>query len=147
MHELGHNLWLRHANKNGMDSGDDTAAMGACCATRCHNAAHAWQLGWVGELARVRASSLPRGQSVRYTLPVMYGGSGSSGSSSSSVPRPSVLALDIDISTNKQDGSIINASEEMHDDDGGEVGSSTLPSKPTMQQNGEPHFRQYTLSL
>jgi len=46
-HEFGHNLGLLHATgPDGSEYGDDTAAMGGCCAVRCHNAPQAWALGW-----------------------------------------------------------------------------------------------------
>lgn len=56
MHELGHNMYLNHAGSYQANNAtkrlsfvgykDDSAAMGFCCSTRCHNAPHSFQLGW-----------------------------------------------------------------------------------------------------
>lgn len=76
MHEVGHNLWLRHAGRNGAEYADDTSVMGYCCATRCHNAAHAWLLGWSDEVGRMRLDAMLRGVAVRFRLPVQNGAGG-----------------------------------------------------------------------
>jgi len=54
MHEIGHNLWLNHANEDGKDNYEDaTGVMGNAedaeegrGAKACFNPAKSWQLGW-----------------------------------------------------------------------------------------------------
>lgn len=44
VHEIGHNLGLRHAKYNGYSYDDMTDIMGACCDERCFNAVHLYKL-------------------------------------------------------------------------------------------------------
>lgn len=47
LHELGHNLDLRHSMGPRFEEyGDHCSAMGACCSMRCFGAPHNVQLGW-----------------------------------------------------------------------------------------------------
>ncbi|KAL4419547.1 hypothetical protein ABPG77_006878 [Micractinium sp. CCAP 211/92] len=66
LHELGHNLFLEHANTYGPNHSIDSYAdlsciMGQCCAARCMNAPHAWQLGWIAP-QQLDGNTLPVGQ-------------------------------------------------------------------------------------
>lgn len=72
MHEIGHNWWLLHAYKNNIEYADDTAALGACCSVRCHNAPHMWQLGWTRSVKRLAVSSMQRGVYQQYDLPTLH---------------------------------------------------------------------------
>lgn len=71
-HELGHNLHLEHAGAaNGSlwdQYGDDSCFMGSCCAERCPNTPHAWQLGWL-TVRQLDGASLRAGQTVTAALP------------------------------------------------------------------------------
>ncbi|GIL88649.1 hypothetical protein Vretimale_17244 [Volvox reticuliferus] len=70
MHELGHNLYLHHANgSNGCEYCDWSSVMGGCCAVRCHNAPHNWQLGWGTPLAVLTSATLPVGVFLYFSLP------------------------------------------------------------------------------
>jgi hypothetical protein len=59
--EFGHNFGLHSAAKGGLQRGDDSCAMGACCTNRCFNGPHAWQLDWATPLATLDKDSLPAG--------------------------------------------------------------------------------------
>ena len=72
VHEISHNLWLGHAGSVNSDGSydqynDPTCAMGYCCANRCFNTPHAWQLGWV-TVRQLDGSSLAAGQTITTTL-------------------------------------------------------------------------------
>lgn len=75
MHEQGHNLYLQHAGA--MDGGsfdeyaDYSCAMGYCCAQRCYNTPHQWQMGWQA-LQQVDSGALPAGGTVAVTLPAQH---------------------------------------------------------------------------
>ena len=47
--------------------GDATGLMGACCADRCPNTAHAWQMGWT-RADQLDGASLKPGQTYNATL-------------------------------------------------------------------------------
>ncbi|KAL4440188.1 hypothetical protein ABPG75_003189 [Micractinium tetrahymenae] len=76
VHELSHHLYLAHAGKY-VDNGqggrafdqyaDDTCYMGFCCADRCPNTPHAWQLGWIS--VQQLEGGLARGQALPVALP------------------------------------------------------------------------------
>ncbi|KAL4430186.1 hypothetical protein ABPG77_004968 [Micractinium sp. CCAP 211/92] len=67
VHEIGHNNFLDHAGRNvdwGFDEyADESCAMGYCCADRCFNTPHAWQLGWIS-VRQFNGSNLRPGQTV-----------------------------------------------------------------------------------
>ncbi len=63
MHELGHNLGLKHAGGDGVEYGDKTSNMGVSSAEiggplSCYNAANHWYLGWFSE-GRLDLSTVP----------------------------------------------------------------------------------------
>ncbi|KAG2429997.1 hypothetical protein HYH02_013825 [Chlamydomonas schloesseri] len=69
-HELVHNLAAEHAAVPGSaDYGDSSDPLGTCCATRCPNAPHAWQLGWAEPAAELGGGGLPAGVWRSFTLP------------------------------------------------------------------------------
>ncbi|KAL6753142.1 Gametolysin peptidase M11-domain-containing protein [Haematococcus lacustris] len=73
-HELGHNMGLGHAGRfwNSLCSTCDwSSAMGACCRTRCFNAPHAWQVGWLraAPSAVFSSANLLPGHTVTLSLP------------------------------------------------------------------------------
>ncbi|KXZ48445.1 hypothetical protein GPECTOR_28g855 [Gonium pectorale] len=73
MHELGHNLYLHHANDSfGCEYCDWSSVMGGCCAVRCHNAPHNWQLGWGAPLAVLNSATLPAGVTLFFDLPSQH---------------------------------------------------------------------------
>ncbi|KAL4431482.1 hypothetical protein ABPG75_006738 [Micractinium tetrahymenae] len=72
LHELGHNLFLGHANTYSPDGsvdtyGDLSCVLGQCCGARCFNAPHAWQLGWTSP-QQLDSGSLPVGQPHNVTF-------------------------------------------------------------------------------
>ncbi|PSC77062.1 hypothetical protein C2E20_0521 [Micractinium conductrix] len=71
MHEVSHHMNLDHAGawRDGLfqEYGDDTCGMAYCCAYRCFNTPHAWQLGWIS-VQQVDGASLAPGQTVTATL-------------------------------------------------------------------------------
>ncbi|KAG1679293.1 hypothetical protein FOA52_009323 [Chlamydomonas sp. UWO 241] len=71
-HELGHNYFLRHASlaAPGGENADFSCAMGYCCAVRCFNPPHTWQLGWSDLIATLSQSNLPAGAHRVQTIPV-----------------------------------------------------------------------------
>ncbi|PNH06210.1 Autolysin [Tetrabaena socialis] len=70
MHELGHNHYLHHANDSyGCEYCDWSSLMGGCCAVRCHNAPHNWQLGWGAPLAVLSSATLPLNTFLYFDLP------------------------------------------------------------------------------
>ena len=63
MHELGHNLGLKHAAGDGTEYGDKTSNMGVSSAeiggpVSCYNAANHWYLGWFTE-GRLDLTTVP----------------------------------------------------------------------------------------
>jgi len=57
-HEIGHNMGLRHAmGPGGEEYGDYSAAMGGCCAVRCHNVPQAWALKWYDPIGTQNTST------------------------------------------------------------------------------------------
>lgn len=74
-HELGHNMGLTHAtsidsvSKTIQPYGDDTCAMGSCCATRCYNAPHQEQLGWSKPRHVIHVTPTTSRRSTVYTIP------------------------------------------------------------------------------
>eukprot|EP00198_Chlamydomonas_reinhardtii_P004923 XP_001694259.1 gametolysin-like matrix metalloproteinase [Chlamydomonas reinhardtii] len=69
-HEMVHNLAAEHAAVPGSsDYGDASDPLGTCCATRCPNAPHAWQLGWAEPAAELGGGGLPAGVWRPFTLP------------------------------------------------------------------------------
>jgi hypothetical protein len=70
MHELGHNLYLNHAGKQGDNGyGDLSCTMGFCCDVRCYNAPHAFQLGWARPIATLHKDNFPSGWWWSYRIP------------------------------------------------------------------------------
>ncbi|EFN55656.1 hypothetical protein CHLNCDRAFT_57838 [Chlorella variabilis] len=67
VHELGHNLYMAHSGRAGSQYDDNTCAMGYCCANRCLNTPHAWQMGWL-QVQQLNGSTLAAGQTVTVTL-------------------------------------------------------------------------------
>ncbi|GLI64981.1 hypothetical protein VaNZ11_008405 [Volvox africanus] len=67
-HELAHNYYVKHAFEKGCEYCDATCALGYCCAMRCFNAPHMWQLGWREPLATFGFSGLPIGVMVQRSL-------------------------------------------------------------------------------
>lgn len=55
------------------DPCDASTAMGPCCGIRCHNAAQAWQLGWMAPSpeAIVHNAILPPGKTLAFVIPAM----------------------------------------------------------------------------
>ena len=72
-HEQGHNMYLHHASSvataatawsaatTADEYGDWSCSMGYCCATRCANTPHAYQMGWITPQL-LDATSLAEGQ-------------------------------------------------------------------------------------
>ena len=60
-HELGHNLGLMHANKDGIEYGDGSCAMGMSGEGTCFNAPHSWVLGWSAPSVEYDMSNAPYG--------------------------------------------------------------------------------------
>lgn len=59
---MGHNFYLNHAGKWGNEGYDDlSGAMGYCCDVRCHNAPHAFQLGWAGPVKSLHKGNMAPG--------------------------------------------------------------------------------------
>ncbi|KAG2447471.1 hypothetical protein HYH02_007399 [Chlamydomonas schloesseri] len=73
MHELGHNLYIHHANdSSGCEYCDYSSLMGGCCALRCFNAPNNWQLGWGQPLAVLNAATWPRHTWLYFDLPAQH---------------------------------------------------------------------------
>ncbi|KAG2422742.1 hypothetical protein HXX76_015828 [Chlamydomonas incerta] len=73
MHELGHNLYIHHANdSNGCEYCDYSSLMGGCCALRCFNAPNNWQLGWGQPLAVLNSATWPQHKWLYFDLPAQH---------------------------------------------------------------------------
>eukprot|EP00198_Chlamydomonas_reinhardtii_P000980 XP_001690315.1 predicted protein [Chlamydomonas reinhardtii] len=73
MHELGHNLYLHHANDSkGCEYCDYSSLMGGCCALRCFNAPNNWQLGWGQPLAVLNSATWPQHSWLYFDLPAQH---------------------------------------------------------------------------
>ncbi|KXZ49434.1 hypothetical protein GPECTOR_21g660 [Gonium pectorale] len=74
-HELGHSLWLQHANSPGMEYGDIASAMGAAkgYGLRCFNPPQVWQLGWGSPyVPPITRRNLRRGVGRGYWIPAAH---------------------------------------------------------------------------
>ncbi|KAL4421679.1 hypothetical protein ABPG77_001220 [Micractinium sp. CCAP 211/92] len=72
VHELGHNLYLAHAGamtSAGVydEYADMSGTMGYCCADRCPNTPHAWQLGWI-TAQQINGSAIKPGQTLTFNI-------------------------------------------------------------------------------
>jgi hypothetical protein len=72
VHELGHNMNLKHASEKSDSYGDLSSAMGYCCNTRCFNPPNNWQLGWATPLATLTEATLLPGYTQNLTLPLSH---------------------------------------------------------------------------
>ncbi|GAB4814055.1 hypothetical protein N2152v2_001101 [Parachlorella kessleri] len=79
-HELGHHFYLSHAgqvNQAGalVEYLDTSCTMGFCCALRCYNAPHTWQMGWL-PLLELDEARLTPGTTFSFELTRQAGGKG-----------------------------------------------------------------------
>ncbi|GFR49952.1 hypothetical protein Agub_g12060 [Astrephomene gubernaculifera] len=73
-HELGHALWLQHANTPAQEYGDIASSMGGLkgYGLRCYNAPQNWQLGWGSPFVVLTRNELRPGVTVKRVIPAAH---------------------------------------------------------------------------